>query len=83
MQVVLPLDHHSYYNFLVSMTVQALSLPCGVIEVLQQVLSFCKAELKNFSSGFPTTSAFTSAEYSKPVTKQPEPSWWLGQCYKS
>jgi uncharacterized protein YqcC (DUF446 family) len=34
-------------------------------------LSLSRADLKNFSSGFPTTSAFTSAEYSRPVTKHP------------
>lgn len=34
---------------------------------------FPKAALKNSAVGFPITSAFTLAEYSKPATKHPGP----------
>ena len=46
-------------------------LPSGEIFVLNISFNLAKADKKNFASGFPTTSAFTSAEYSRPVIKHP------------
>ena len=50
------------------------SFSIGVWISLNGVIEFncLKAALKNASSGFPITSAVTSAEYSKPAIKQPK-----------